>query len=299
MRVLVTGGNGFIGRHTVADLVAQGHEVIVASRHGESAIKGAEAVQADLLADGAAAELIQNVKPEGLVHMAWETTHGAFWSAPENARWKIVTCDLLDHFLDHNGKRAVFAGSCAEYGWADLKPGELCSEATTFLSPNTYYGQQKLDAYWQVDEAIRQGASLAWGRVFFLYGIGETPTRFVPHVIRQLLAGESAEMSSGNQVRDFMDVRDVGRGFAALFAADSVTGAVNVASGQAQTLRQVAEEIARQIGRSELLKFGALPDREGEPETLVADVQRLMHEVSFQPKYSLEDGLADMIASLR
>jgi len=48
-----------------------------------------------------------------------------------------------------------------------------------------------------------------------------------------------------------------------------------------------------------LLKFGALPDREGEPETLVADVHRLMHEVSFQPKYSLADGLADMIASLR
>jgi nucleoside-diphosphate-sugar epimerase len=299
MRVLVTGGNGFIGRHAVEHLVRQGHEVVIASRNGRSVVKGADAVAVDLLQDGAASRLIGDLRPEGLLHLAWETTHGVFWSAPDNLRWNVVTCELLDTFLEKGGVRGVFAGTCAEYGWNRLQANDLCVEKSTPLSPETYYGQQKLDAFWQVDEQVSKGASLAWGRVFFLYGADETPTRFVSHVMRKLLQNEVADMSSGTQIRDFMDVRDVGRGFADLFAANKVTGPVNVASGVPCSLRDVADEIARQLGSVDLLRFGALPDRDNEPKTLVADIRRLRDEVGFTPRHSLQQGIADMLSALK
>jgi len=299
MKVLVTGGNGFIGRHAVKALIDQGHNVIVASRAGVSSSPDAEGVQVDLLADGAAVSLMDRLRPDGVLHMAWETTHGSFWTAPENAQWKVITQDILDRFMHWGGQRAVFAGSCTEYGWKDLADDEVCVESQTSLNSDTYYGQQKRDAFLDMDERRKEDVSLAWGRLFFLYGEGEAPTRFVPYVIRKLLADQPAQMSSGCQVRDFMDSRDAGRAFAELFDKPQVCGAVNIASGEKRSLRQVAEQIAKIIGRPDLLEFGVILDRENDPKTVVADVQRLYEEVGFQPQYSLSDGLKHMIETVR
>jgi nucleoside-diphosphate-sugar epimerase len=144
-------------------------------------------------------------------------------------------------------------------------------------------------------ERISAGASCAWGRIFLLYGEGEHPERFVPSIARSLLSGKSAGMTSGRQVRDLMDVRDAGAAFAELTLGSSVTGAVNIATGLGVTLEEVARRLAKTIGRPELLRIGALPDRENEPPILVADVARLTGEVGFHPRWDLESGLSHAV----
>jgi nucleoside-diphosphate-sugar epimerase len=126
--------------------------------------------------------------------------------------------------------------------------------------------------------------------VFFLYGPDEQPGRLVPSVVRSLLGGESVPASDGEQIRDFLHVSDVADGFASLLASD-VCGPVNIASGEAVTVRTVIETIARSVGRPELIRWGALERGPGDPDVLLADVARLRDEVGFVPRITLEEGL--------
>jgi nucleoside-diphosphate-sugar epimerase len=95
-------------------------------------------------------------------------------------------------------------------------------------------------------------------------------------------------------VRDFMHVEDVAGAIAALLDS-SVVGAVNIATGIGVTVGAVVDAIVWATGHPELVRRGALPDRPGEPWSLVADVARLRDEVGFHPRWELAEGLADTV----
>jgi nucleoside-diphosphate-sugar epimerase len=287
-RVLLTGATGFVGRHALTALADAGHEVhAVARRRGPHA-PGVIWHEADLLAG---CELVAEVEPEILVHLAWYAEHGKFWSSVENVRWVEASLALLRTFAAAGGRRAVMAGSCAEYEWSR----EIYPESAP-LRPATLYGAAKHGLHVVACAFCRQAdIELAWGRVFFLYGPFEAPGRLVPSLVLPLLRGEPVPMTEGTQRRDFLHSADAGAAFAAL--ADSrVTGAVNVASGEGLELRELAREIARRAGGEELLRIGARPMPEGDPPALLADVRRLREEVGWCPRVELAEGLDGVIA---
>jgi nucleoside-diphosphate-sugar epimerase len=282
----VTGATGYIGRQVLEPLRRRGFEVHAADRaHG-----------VDLRSAEGAGRILQRVRPTHLLHLAWYVEHGSFWTSEENLRWVDASLRLLQAFAAAGGERAVIAGSCAEYAWA--VPGPL-SEETTPLRPSTLYGACKRGLH-EVARGLanQDGFALAWGRIFFSFGPGEPPGRLVPSIATALLEGREAPMTHGRQVRDFVSVEDLGRGFAALVDSD-VTGPVNVASGTGISLVDVATMIARAAGRPELLRVGALPERPGEPPELVADVTRLHDEVGWAPEDEVVDRLARLVAELR
>lgn len=293
--VLVTGGSGFIGLPLLAELMRRGQEVhALSSRATPPALEGVRWHRADLGDEASVRALLAELRPERLVHLAWYVEHGRFWSAPENVLWVERSLALLRAFAAAGGRRAVLLGTCAEYSWEDAD--EPLSELTSPLAPATLYGVAK-DTLRRLASAYAQqeGFELAWGRLFFLYGPREAPARLVASVIRALLAGEPAETASGTQRRDFLHVDDVAGALAALLERP-VVGPVNIASGNAVVLADVVDLIGRELGRPELVRRGALPDRPGEPPLLAADVTRLREEVAFCPLVSLEDGIAAAVA---
>jgi len=249
----------------------------------------------DLLNPVSCRDLLAAAQPSHLLHFAWYAAHGLFWASPENLRWVEATLSLLRHFRDAGGVRFVGAGSCAEY---ESQAG-ACHEERTARKPANLYGvcknavQEILAGYAQTT-----GLSSAWGRIFFLHGPNEHPDRLVASVIRSLIEGRSAKCTEGLQVRDFLHVQDVGGAFAALVDHDA-KGPVNIASGEAVSVRAIVEIIARLIGRPELVEFGALPTRPGEVPAIFADTGRLNNEVGFRPRLSLEEGLGRTIESYR
>lgn len=289
-RVLVTGATGFVGRNALAPLLARGFEVhAVSSRAPLTDAPGAVRWhRADLL-DGTAREaLVADVAPTDLLHLAWYAEPGRFWRSPENLRWAAASVELLRAFAQAGGRRAALAGTCAEYAW---ESETHCVEGRTPLEPATLYGAAK-HALRIVAEAFAAevGLSLAWGRIFFLYGPHEDPRRLVSSVAQALVAGRVAETSHGEQVRDFLYAPELADAFAAVLDSE-VTGAVNVASGQPVRLRELVVAVAAAAGRPDLLALGARPANPSEPDVLTADVTRLRDEVGWRPALTLEEGV--------
>jgi nucleoside-diphosphate-sugar epimerase len=289
---MLTGATGFVGRNALTALTDAGHEVHAVARRRGPSVPGVSWHEADLLAD---AEILTGVladaRPQVLVHLAWYAEHSRFWTSIENVRWVEASLGLLRAFAAAGGTRAVLAGSCAEYEWSR----ELFREDAP-QRPATLYGACKQGLHTIATAFADQlGLSLAWGRLFFLYGPHEAPARFVPSLVRALLAGERAPMTAGTQRRDFMHVADAGAAFAAL-ADSSLSGAINIASGEGVELRELALRIAAQTGGEQLLAPGELPMREGDPPSLVADVGRLRDELGFRASMTLDAGLRNTIS---
>lgn len=289
-RVLVTGASGFLGRHAVRSLVARGWQVeAVAQRPAPKCAREARWHRADLLDPTAVARLLEDTRPIQLLHLAWHTEEGgAIYGAPENDHWVQGSLRLLRAFADQGGRRAVFAGSCVEYG-----PGTgLCDERTTPLLPATDYGLAKR-ALWERFHrfvAATDGLSGAWARPFFCYGEHERPDRLVASVIRSLLRGEPALCSHGRQIRDFLYSGDAADAMAVLLDS-RVEGAVNIASGEPITIGQLVYRIASRMGRENLVEMGALESRPDEPPLFVGDVRRLREELGWSPRHGLDEAL--------
>jgi nucleoside-diphosphate-sugar epimerase len=294
-RVLVTGASGFIGRHTLGPLCAAGLEVHAVARQPpeDMSSQGCHWHHADLLDATDANALLCEVRPTHLLHCAWYAEPGAYWTAPRNLDWVGASLRLLRAFADSGGRRAVFAGTCAEYAWQE---DTHCIEGRTPTCPATLYGAAKHGLHVVARAWAQQvDVALAWGRIFFVYGPHEHPKRLVSGVARALLRGEEARCTHGRQVRDFLYAPDLGAAFAALLLSD-VTGPVNMASGEPVRVADVVGAIAAAAGHPELLRMGALTTQPHEPQRLTADVQRLRDEVGFAPSYSLREGIERTVA---
>ena len=160
MRLLITGATGFIGRHALSHLIRRRDVEVFAAVRTPDHIDGVASFTVDLLEAGAMKDVMASVRPTHLLHFAWNSTPGKFWTSPDNLSWCAASLGLLRAFADNGGRRVVVAGSCAEYDWSG---DAVLSEANTPLVPATLYGVAK-DAFRRV--AVRAapdlGLSLAW-----------------------------------------------------------------------------------------------------------------------------------------
>jgi nucleoside-diphosphate-sugar epimerase len=266
-----------------------GHTVVGLSR-GEATSgqkSSIERLQGDLLKPGEAERMVRAASAEALIHLAWITEPGLFWHSPENDRWLDASRRLIEAFAAAGGRRIVVAGTCAEYAWSD----QPLSEAASPLQPSTPYGQAKAQLFREMPSLVGAEATWSWGRIFFPYGPGEQGKKFVPFIVDGLRRGERIPLTSGEQARDFLYVEDVAQAFVRLVESPTFQGAVNVASGIATPLRDVGETLGRLASRPDLLGWGDLPPREGDPSIVVADVTRAREELGFEPSVPLEEGL--------
>ncbi len=257
-RILITGSMGFVGRQVVKAFPADSTQVRLVVREGKE--KEAQAVRhdaevvstKDLFAESAEWWKLQCANIDVVVHVAWYAEPGKYLESPRNLDCLIGSLHLAKGAMHAGVKRIVGVGTCFEY---DLAAGVLSVE--TPLKPLTPYAAAKAALYMSLAQVVpNAGAEFAWCRLFYLFGEGEDSRRLVPHLRSKLEKGEQVELTSGKQIRDFLDVADAGRMIADV-ALGSQVGPVNICSGTPITVRQLAEKIADEYGRRDLLRFGA------------------------------------------
>lgn len=288
-RVLVTGASGFLGTPCVELLLRRGFEVHAVSREAGAEGRRLHWIQADLFETEGLGSLMAAVKPSHLLHLAWASGRDGFRDGVENYRWVAISLELLRHFADQGGRRIVAVGTGAEYDWHE----GLCSERSTPLAPDSTYGLAKRTFSELFDRYLLQHPGLdgAWARLFFLYGPREDGYRLMASAIAGLLRGEVAECTFDRLRRDYLFVEDAARGIVDLLES-SVSGAINIASGEATALGDLVLRAADRLGRRDLVRLGGKPNGGDHPAPVVfADIARARRILGWRPQWRLDDAL--------
>ena len=293
MRVIVTGGSGFIGREVVQRLIASGYEVHTLGRLREAHVPEALHHSVDLLRPDELS-ILAKIRAPLLVHLAWYTEPGRFWSAPENLDWVAASLNLVRAFVSSGGRRAFVAGTCAEYAWRNTPLDEKA-----LIGPDTLYGRAKASLYDLLSAAAPGfGLSMAWGRIFFPFGPRDHASRLFGRLLAAMMDDRSIEVSEGSQRRDFIHVQDVAAAIVAILDSE-LEGPVNIASGQSIQVRQFVELAATAAGIRDRVVFGAIPLQKGEPPLIASTIDRLLTQTSYNPRFTIAEGIIDSIDRFR
>ncbi|MEU3143152.1 MULTISPECIES: NAD(P)-dependent oxidoreductase [unclassified Streptomyces] len=328
MRVLVTGGAGFIGSHVVEVLRARGHEPVVYDVRTDPA--------ADVRDAGAVRDALSGV--DAVCHQAARVGLGTgFADAPAYVSHNDLGTAVLLAAMEAAGVgRLVLAGSMVVYGEGrysctrhgvvrpgpravtDLEAGRFepaCPACGSALSPGpvgedapvdprnvyatTKLAQEHLAAAW----ARSTGGTAVSLRYHNVYGPGmprDTPYAGVASFFRSALArGEAPRVfEDGRQRRDFVHVRDVAAANAAALEADTARGALtayNTGSGTPHTVGEMAHALASAYGGPEPVVTGEY--RLGDVRHITADSTRLRTGLSWKPETTFEDGMREFAAA--
>jgi len=294
--MLVVGGTGFIGSVFAKKAVENGYTVTVLSSGNANNIffkDDIEYVVADITDKNNLSRVIEKRYFTHVVNFGGYVNHSKFNSGGFevihqhfDAVRNIVRClnwDTLECFLQ--------IGSSDEYGNVKGPQNECIREMP--ISPYSF-GKTASTHFLQMLN-FTEGFPSVIGRLFLVYGEGQSLNSFLPQVITACLENKMFPVSYGNQVRDFCYVMDV---VDALFLAlneDKAKGELlNIASGIPISIREVVEKVTLLTGAGKP-QFGQIPYRKGENMSLFADISKAKKILNWTPKISLEDGLTSTI----
>jgi len=303
MKVLVTGGAGFIGSHVVDAYLAAGHDVVVvddlSTGHRENLNPRARFHPLDIQ-DPRTAELLRDERPDVLNHHAAQMDVRRSVADPLfDARVNVLgTIHLLEAARQAGVRRVVFVSSGgAVYGEQETFPASE-THATNPLSP---YGVSKrageLYAFFYQAEYQLPFVALRYANV---YGPRQDPhgeAGVVAIFTGKMLRGEPVSVNGdGLQTRDYVYVGDVAR--ANLLALErDVTGPVNVGTGVETDVNTLARHLLEATGSGSEIRPG--PTKPGEQRRSVVDARRASERLGWRPEVGLRDGLQQTVAFFR
>ena len=299
MKLLVTGGAGYIGSIVAQQLLEAGHEVVVldnlARGHRAAVPEGAELLELDLL-DETGVRKAMTDGFDGVMHFASLALVAESVAHPERYHRvnHVGALNLLDAMREAGVRRLVFSSTCAVYGEPETVPMREDIPA----APVNSYGNSKLAIDRMIgDECRAHGLAAASLRYFNV----DPETHLIPLVLRAA-AGVSDQVKvfgtdyptrDGTAVRDYIHIEDLGRAhILALEAAEPGRHAIyNLGTGHGYTVKEVVDAARRVTGKE--IPAIEEPRRPGDPPELVAASDRIKTELGWEPEKSLDEMIAD------
>ncbi|MBC8448938.1 MAG: UDP-glucose 4-epimerase GalE [Chloroflexi bacterium] len=308
MAILVTGGSGYIGSHTVAELQRQGYDVVVFDNleygHRE-AVRGCPLIVGDLLNPEQIGRVFDEHDIAGVIHFAAYVEVGESMENPAKYFRNNVqgTVNLATAMAEHGVKDIVFSSSCAVYGQPDSVP----VTETESLKPESVYGASKLMAeqvliWFGVSRGLRHVAL----RYFNASGAADgslgdeykPASRIIPVLMEYLLGqrprffinGDDYPTPDGTCIRDYIHVDDLATAHVAALrylAAGNPNDAFNLGTGRGHSNREIVDVVRQVTGLDFQVEIG--PRRPGDAAMIWADNTKARRLLGWQPRYGLRE----------
>ena len=305
MRVVVTGGAGYIGGQTVLKLLDQGHSVFAVDRvwapdHLEHS--GAKWLIGDFAGD-MALQAMEQFRPDAVIHCAGTSLVGPSLTDPEDYYNNnfIKTKRLCDALLTFEPRpRLIFSSSAATYGSPIMTP---CQEVDP-IEPISPYGESKLMIEWLLKSYRRAyGLDFVSFRYFNACGAdsqerhGQAPgaTHIIARVLEAIrdntgafvLNGTDFETEDGTCVRDYIHVEDLAEAHVLAMDTSIPADVYNLGTNQGYSNLQIIHGAIKITHKD--LEYHVGPRREGDPAMLTADAGKFMSVSGWKPHFGLED----------
>ncbi len=283
MRVVLTGGSGFLGRPCLELLLQGGHEVLAISRGipGEPAPGGLHWHSADLNLPSSYAAALEEFQPQAALHLAWE---GIPDYSLANSLRNLQTGSMFTEALLKVGcKHVVASGSCWEYG----KLSGALSENMEPAAPGVFGASKTAQRILLRSLTQAAGATLAWARVFYPFGPRQKAKSLVPTICQSILSGHSPDIKTPWAANDFLYLDDTADALVFLIEKGA-DGVFNVGSGATTAVGKIADMLLQLAGREP--HFSTLGESTSGTSGFFADIAA-MNAIGWRVKTSLEEGL--------
>lgn len=289
-KILVIGGNGYLGRFLVNALKEIGATVFVISRDCKSSDSQ---FKVDITNFEETYKVIQKIKPDIVYHLAANISRNRDFSIYEEMAAVNVqgTLNVL-RSLDAIDAHFIFTSSSEIYG-NNVSP----FHENQIPKPVSPYSLTKINAEILIETYCNNhNKKFTNLRVFNFYGENMPEEFFIPQMINSLKKGEDFLMTKGEQVRDFLYVGDV---VSALILTaknqNSLGQTMNVCSGKGTKLSQLATAVNTTIKSKAKIILGAIPYRDNEVWEMIGDQSKIKKIINFIPKFSIEKGIEIVI----
>ena len=257
-RILITGVTGFVGKQLIYILNNNKVKLVLVIRNKKeipTILNKYKNVEKIIYSKNIFTEKIEwwTKQCKGIdiiVHLAWYVEPGSYLNSLKNVDCLIGTLNLAKGAVRAGVKKFVGIGTCFEY---DLSYKKL--SVNTPIKPTSCYANSKASVFYALSGFLTMNlVKFAWCRIFYLYGEDEDNRRLVPFLRSQLEKGKKINLENKNYVRDFLNVKDAAKKISKI-ALNKKVGPINICSGKPITIKQIAERIADEYGRRDLLKF--------------------------------------------
>lgn len=297
MRVLVTGGTGFIGRCLVSRLVLAGHDITILVEQSPGPIQplppSIEKLQSrirliygDLRKRNQIAELVGESIPQAVVHLAAVGVTEPFLNYEAAIDHNVLgTVNLV---------QALFSSSYPDPGPRKIIVARTPGEISTM---NVYAASKA--AAWSFCSMFARTMewSISGAFIFQAYGPGQAEHTLVPSAIAAAQSGAELPMTTGMQKKDWIYVDDIADGLIAALGCEMPPGiSFDLGAGQATSVASVAALIYEIVGKGGKPALGAIPDRPGEDQIQMANADRTHDLIGWRSTTSVSEGLANIIA---
>lgn len=300
-RVLITGGNGFIGSHLARRLIQEGPEIILLACPKSSLwrvndlIPRLKIIKADITDYQSIKKAVSKEKPKKIFHFAAHLGRERSFRESDQALEINVrgTINLLKALENIDYDCFLNAGSGEEYG-----NGPVPAKESQPVFPASSYSASKSAATLfcnMYHEA--QGCPIVTLRPFMVYGESQEPNFFIPELIISALRGKDFKMSGGKQTRDFIHVSDVVEGYVKASVNPKAIGEIiNLGTGIEHSLREMAEKVVVMTGNRIKIIPEAFPYRPNEIWRSRCNNTKAQKILKWHPKVGIEEGLEKTIA---
>ena len=299
MRAFITGAAGFVGSGLARMLIAEGHEVQVLVRPGSDMWRLAPVLDritvhhGDIRDEVVLTDILRKSKPEALFHLA---AYGAYPGTQQDPE-KILDTNIrgalaVFQAANHAGVgMVVAAGSSSEYG----RKSEAMREDMR-LNPSTFYAVGKA-AQTHLGQVLSTSETpIITVRLFSVYGPFEEKGRLMPTLISRALSGDDILLAHPISARDFIYLADVVAACLHVATRRDLGGEiVNLGSGIQSTLADACTAVIAATGSGSPVRTHAFPSRSFDTDHWVADTAKLQEVIGFKTRYSLAEGIADMV----